>query len=467
MIRLFLKNSLTYSIGSILTRGIGILLVPVYTNYLTPLEYGVIDLFIILASIVNLTIALEINQAVVRFYQDVENENDKIQYVSTAFFFTIFAYVIFLLISFVFSDAFTIWLLDDLKYQNVFLLAALAIFTSGIFYFSHGQLAWQVMPKHSSIVSVIHIVIVVGISVYLLVIEGVKIESIFIGQIIGNIVGIAISIYFTSNSYKAIFVYDKLQEMIRFSFPLVFSSLSIFIALFIDRLSIKYFLGLDELGVYGIAYRFAAVTGLVLVGFQSSLTPLIYKYYKEKETPRHISVLFELFMAFMIFVVVGSILFSKEVVILMSAKEFYSASSVIPLLVIAIFFTNMYIFMPGLEIEKKIKIIAIISIFGAILNASLNILLIPVYGINGAAFATLISAIITFIVRARMSQKYYLIQFKWGGCALGFFIAIISSYLLVNSFDGMGVFSISVKVLFLLILTLVIIVLKKEVLQKI
>lgn len=469
MLKAFFKNSFIYTIGTVLTRGIGILLVPIYTRYLTPAEYGVIDLFIILTSIISLTIALEIHQAVVRFYQETENEKMKIQYVSTAFLFTIFVYVIYLCISINFSNTFTIWLLDDIKYKSVFLLATLATFTSGLFYFTSGQLKWQIMPKQSVLVSIINVIIVSSIAVYLIVIKNMKVESIFIGQIVGNSVGIVLSLYYTKKSYQFVFVYEKFKELIHFSYPLVFSSVAIFIALFIDRIAIKYFLGFEELGIYGLAYRFAAVTSLVMIGFQSSLSPLIYKHYKEKETPENIVKLFEVFWLFVILVTAGSILFSKELIVLMSTKDFYTASPIIPLLVMAVFFTNMYIFIPGLSIAKKTKIIATISILGAILNTGLNFLLIPLFGIEGAGFATLTSAVIIFVLRVKMSQKYYLVPFKWIKIIFCFLIVISSSYSVIYFFDRITLLSISLKVIFILILIGIssFVLIEKEDLQKI
>ena len=172
-----MKNSFIYTIGTVFTRGIGILLVPIYTRYLTPSEYGVIDLFIILTSLISLTIALEIHQAVVRFYQDTEDEDEKMKYVSTAFIFTVFVYMIYLIISFSFSDIFTLWLLDDIKYKSIFLLATFSVFTSGLFYFTSGQLKWQIMPKQLVTVSIVNVTIVASITVYLLVIEKMKIEE--------------------------------------------------------------------------------------------------------------------------------------------------------------------------------------------------------------------------------------------------------------------------------------------------
>lgn len=449
MIKAFFKNSFIYTIGTVLTKGIAIILVPIYTRYLTPSEYGIIDLFMILSSIISLTIALEIHQAVVRFYQDSENEEDKIQYVSSAFLFSIFVYSVYFVISFLFSDFFTILILDDVKYQNIFLLASGAIATGGLFYFTSGQLKWQILPKQSIVVSILHVIIVASVAVYLLVVEDMKLQSIFIGQICGNIMGIFISIYFAKKSYRFIFVYQKFKEMISFSYPLVFSGISVFIALYIDRIIIKELLGLDELGIYGLAYRFAAVASLVMIGFRSSLSPLIYKHYKEEQTPKHIAKLFNGFVVFALFVVAGSILFSKEVVIVMSTKEFYSAWILIPPLVMAVFFGNMYIFAPGIGLAKKTKTIALISTISAIVNTILNYILIPIFGLQGAAIATLLSSMAIFSLYVYTSNKYYNITYGWYKKILIFLTVLIIAYFTNILFGSISLESMITKSLIL------------------
>jgi len=445
MIKTFFKNSLIYTIGTILNRGIGIILIPIYTRYLSPSEYGVIDLFMILASIISLTIALEIHQAVVRYYQDTTDEIQKMQYVSSAFIFSIFVYSSYFMISYIFSDTFTMLLLDDAKYENVFLLASGAIATSGLFYFTSGQLRWQILPKESVIVSVVHLLVVAFIAVYLLAIQGMKVESIFIGQIFGNIFGIVFSIYYSKKSYKLVFIFEKLKKMVSFSYPLVFSGVSIFITLYIDRIAIKELLGLKELGIYGIAYRFAGVASLVMIGFQSSLTPLIYKHYKEDHTPKNIAKLFDGFVILAFFVISGSILFSKEVIVLMSTSEYYTAAGIIPPLVMAVFFSNMYIFSPGMSIANKTKMIATISLVGAIINTMLNYTMIPIFGLIGASFATLISAVFVFYIHVVLSNKYYNIHYGFIKKILIFLFILGMSYLTNSLYTDISISSVVIK----------------------
>lgn len=452
MVKDFLKNSFIYTLGTVLTRGMVIFLVPIYTRYLSPQEYGIIDLFMIVGTVIGYIIALEITQAIARYYQEGKNLSEKLEYVSTAFWFTLIMYLFYFIVSVVYSETFTIWLLEDIEYQNIFILASLAIVTNGILYFTQSQLKWQIQSKDSVIVGFINVLVVASIAIYLLVVEGLKLESIFIGQIIGNIIASLIAIYYARFSYGFAFCFTKLKEMISFSSPLVLSSVGFFIAMYIDRIAINDLLGLEELGIYGIAYRFASIAALVMIGFQSSLVPLVYKHYKEENTPQNVSKIFNLFCLFALFVFAGTIIFSQEVLVLLTTEAYYGASSLIAILVLATFFSQMYIFAPGIGIAKKTKLSAAITLSGAVINTILNYTLIPMFGVIGATYATLTSSVIIFFVYTFVSFKYYPIPYQTKKILFSFFVIGVSAYGMLDIFDQISFFSILVKVFYLLLI---------------
>jgi O-antigen/teichoic acid export membrane protein len=450
VIKSFIKNSAIYTIATVLTRGIAIFLVPIYTRYLTPAEYGMIDYFMILASIINLTIALEISQAVVRYYQDAVGIEEKRNYVATAFIFTIFVYVLYFITSFVFASELSYLFLDDEHMSALFMIASGAIATNGIFYFVQNQLKFEIRPKDFAVVSIANVIVLACVAIYLLVVVGMKVESIFIAQIIANIVSSMMALYMSRQSYGVIFIYSKFKEMVSFSYPLVFSGVAVFVAMYIDRIAIKDLLGLEELGIYGLAYRFASIAGLVMIGFQSSLMPLVYKHHQEENTPKDISKIFNIFSLFALFVVAGSIVFSREIIILFTTESFYGASSLIAILVMAVFFSNMYIFAPGIGIAKKTKLTAFIMTLGALLNLILNYTLIPIMGINGSAMATLTSAMVIFLLYVIIAYKYYPIPYKTKELLIAFVLVLTSGYLVENTFVGISFLSIIVKIVYLL-----------------
>ena len=447
MKREFLKSSAVYVIGSVLTRGIYIFLIPVFTRYLSPGEYGVMDLFVAIAAIVNLTIALEIAQAVARFYQEAGRQNPaaRMEYTSTAFWFTLLVNAVYFLVTFIFAEQIAVFLLESAQYRNIVILANGSIAAGGVFYFVLNQLKAQLQPRDSVVVSIVNALVVATLASYFLIVNNWKVEGVFASQIVSFILGSLVAVYFARGNYRLVFSFPKLKEMIGFSFPLVFSGIAIFVTLYIDRIAIKGLLGLEALGVYGLAYRFASIAGLVMVGFQSALTPLVYKYYKEEQTPLDIAKLFDGFIILALLVSIGAILFSREVVVLMAAEQFHAAEGLVALLVMAILLGNMYIFTPGLAIAKKTKTITFISIAGALLNVILNYTLIPVYGLIGAAAATLVSAALSFVLYVVLSDKSYSVPFRWKAILLSTVVSIVLGVGLKFGFSSISLLGIAIK----------------------
>ncbi|WP_263833680.1 oligosaccharide flippase family protein [Sulfurospirillum oryzae] len=450
MIKIFLNSSFIYMIGA-LSRGVTILLVPLYTRFFSPAEYGIIEIFAVLGSFVSLTVALEISQAVARFYHEILDIKEKISYVSTALIFSFLAYMSYLLFSFIFADYLVILFLDNISYKNIFYFANIAIVTSGLFYFLQNQLKWQMQATDFVISGIIQLFSTAGITIYLLAIYNMGLQAVFLGQILGNLLSMLWSWYNARENYYLIFSLKHLHKMLSFSFPLIFSSIAVFVALYVDRILIREILGLEKLGIYGVAYRFASIVGILLVGVNSSLTPLIYKHYNEDSTPFNISKIFNIFSLCALLLISCSLLFSKEIIFLFTTEKYYSAMVLITPLIISLFFSNMYVFTPGLSLFKKTKLIAFISILSAFINVILNYIFIYFLDLYGATIGGMIGSIIIFIIHMKFSQKYYMIPFDWNRIMFCFFLTCVGGYSMQIIFDKITMLNILLKIGYLVL----------------
>jgi O-antigen/teichoic acid export membrane protein len=425
MFKQFFKDSAVYGLSSILSRGISVILLPIYTRVFSPADYGNIEILTVTAALVNLTVALEISQGVARHYSDAETKRDKIAYASTALWFTVFMYSVFVVITFLLSKPLSKWILETSYHQNILRIWALSSLTNGIFYILQNQLRWQLQSKHYSITSIVYTLASAGMTVFLILVLDYGVIGVFYGLIAGGITGSLLALIFAKGSYKLIFDWHKCKEMLSFAAPLVPSSIAVFVSLYIDRIAIKELMTFDDLGLYGIGFRFASVVGILLIGFQSALTPLIYSNYQKPNTPDELSRIFSYFLALTLPFILGLAVFSNEILIIFTTPEYYSASQVIPLLAVAILLSNMYIFAPGLSIAKKTKLIATINIISAVVNTVLNFTLIPFLGISGAALATLISHLLAFSLYMIISQRFYFVPHKWKKIIISTIIVVI------------------------------------------
>jgi O-antigen/teichoic acid export membrane protein len=139
------------------------------------------------------------------------------------------------------------------------------------------------------------------------------------------------------------------------------------------------------------------------------------------------------------FAVVGVSLFSFEIIkVIASSRIYWDAVVIVPVLALSIFFINMKeVTVYGLHIAKKTKIIGIIVVFSTFLSLALNILLIPVWDITGAAVATLITQFIYWFACYYFSQKSFFVPYEIGKISLMLVIGAVLSFtgLILNGMD--------------------------------
>lgn len=434
MLKRFFKDSAIYLIPSIISRGISLFLVPLYTRVLSPADYGTFDLLIVFAGIINLTIALEVSQGVARFYAESVNLKQKMLYASSAFWFTLLVYILFVIITILNSNTFSLLILGRNGLVPIFKIGMIYICINGIFYLIQNQFRWELKSKEYAIVSLVNSLSTALVSIWLA--YGLKfgLEGLLVGMLTGSISGTLLGVFWLRKSFQFRFEFNHLKEMLSFSTPLVLSGMAVWLSQYIDRIMIKHYLSMEQLGLFGVGYRIASIVGLVMIGFQGALTPLIYNNYTKEDTPKQIADIFRIFITAALYFFLLLTFFSIDILKVFTTVDYYNAKSVVIFLVPAMLFANMYIFAPGIGISKKSHYLIWINLSGALINFSLNIILIPLLGIMGAGIATMIGYFIVFIMYMTISQKLYFVPHKWKSIGYSIITAALMSWV-VNYFE--------------------------------
>ena len=413
MLKSFLKDSIIYFVPSIISRGISLFLVPLYTRVLKPADYGSLDLLSVFASIINLTIALEISQGVARYFAAEKNKDKKVIYASSAFWFTLFCYSLFAFLMLIKSNYFSSLIMGQKGLEIAYKIGIVNIWINGLFYLIQNQFRWELRSKEFAFISLLMSLTTAGVSIWLTYGLSLGINGLLLGMFSGSFLGTLLGLILLRKTFRFCFEKSYLFEMLKFSVPLVFSGVAVWVSLYVDRLLISHFLTINDLGLYGIGYRLASVAGLIMVGFQSALTPLIYTYHKEKDTPQQIERIFRLFLVVAMLFFLFISLFSLDILKIFTTPSFYGGWLVVVYIVPAILLANMYIFAPGISIAKKNNYLIWINVVGAILNLLLNSIFIPFLGIEGAGLATLLSYLAIFVTYMYFSQRFYFVPHNW------------------------------------------------------
>lgn len=453
MLKYFFRDSLIYAIPGVLSRGIWFFLLPLLAHYLTPSEMGVVELFTIFFVILRIVLSLEITQAVARFLPEAPSKTDKVLYGSTAFWFTAFMFLLCLTLCLLFPAIISKFLFGSRSYSREIMLSGFSMFTAALFVAVQNQLRWVCDATGAAFAAVIMSLGTAITVVFCLTFLNLTVASILFGELVGSALGLAFALRTARKSVPIVFQFSgrKLIELLKFSYPLVLSAGAVYIMIVADRLVINSILGTDAVGIYSIAAKIASAVTLVTGLVQSSINPLVMNSYKKKDTPAEIELIFSLVIFLLLSILLGLALFSRDIVLLLADEKFIAAAPLVLGVSSAAALLNLYYFAPGLGIAMKTKTIAAIYILIAALNVSLNFTLVPVYGLDGAMYATILAAVLQVLCVFSLGCRVYpipyrLLRYLSAVCVFTFLICVFDqevSYIrAVILFSGIALFGV-------------------------
>lgn len=424
MLRELARDSLVYGVAAVLARFAGFLLLPIYARVLAADEIGAVDLIALALALAQVTVALEVSQGFSRFFAERTDEAGRSRLAATATAFTVIAYTAFVLVGLIGAQFFADVLLGG-KYVDAVRVAVGTAWFAGLLQLVLNQLRYQLRPRAYASINVLSIL--VSAAAAILFVVGFKLgpTGVLAGQLIGAAVALAVALRFTGGIARPSLHLPDLGEMLRFSLPLVPSSLGVIVLISIDRVVINQSLSLGDVGVFGVAYRIAQLTSIVMLGVQLALTPLIYQRYLDPATPAALARIFRLFAAGAIMLWMGLAAFAPLIVQVLATDRYLPAVPLVPFLAGAVILSAAQVFAPGLSLAMRTSTIAAINIGGAVLNTVLNVLLVPRFGLVAAAASTLISTIMVFALNAALGQRSYRVPFAWAKIGGALAVAVV------------------------------------------
>jgi len=377
-LRKTVKHTAIYSLGNLSTKIIGLILLPLYTSYLTTSEYGILAILEVTSQFFVTIVGLGISSGMMRWYAVETSEAKKKSIV-----FTVLSTLVALMINRVAFD------LLRLKERSLFFIVL-------------------VIVKFTSILL---------LNIYFIVYMEYGVKGIIISQVLGNALIIAGTSMFLLKNLRFSFDHKILREILSFSVPLVFSTVSTMALALSDRYLIKYFLDYSEVGIYSLGYKIASVINLFLIqSFLLGFSPLAYKIFNHPGAKPYFAKITTYFVYALLGLSLVLIFFSKEVIMVFASSndDYLLAYNVIPLLCLAFVFRGInYIVSMGLHYVKKTKYTAYIVFSVAVLNILLNLFMIPAFGINGAAIVSVLANFSMMVMFYIYSQRYYPIQYEF------------------------------------------------------
>ena len=200
-----------------------------------------------------------------------------------------------------------------------------------------------------------------------------------------------------------------LKPMLKYSIPLIPTTVFWWITSVSDRYMVNEIIGSDANGLYAVSYKLPTVLTLVSTMFMQAwqYSAVVEDKGDKSEHAKFFETVWKSFQAVMFLCGAGIIAFTKPMMKILTASEFYGAWKYDPLLAIAMVFTAFTSFMGTVYTLNKNSMMSFLTAFiGAGSNIALNLLLIPRIGVQGAAIAPVASYMLVFVVRCVSVKRY-------------------------------------------------------------
>jgi O-antigen/teichoic acid export membrane protein len=415
------KDTAIYGISTIVGRFLGFLLVPFYTNVLNTSDFGVYSNVYAYLAFLNIVFIYGMDAAFMK-YTSIAGNSDKKKTFSTAYIFVFFSSLLLAVILFLLKNPFTALMEIPGNFYHLTQYVILILIFDTLSLIPFANLRLERKAGKFTAIKFANIVVNIALNLILVLKFKLGIEAIFIANLAASVVSFVLLL--PDILRKLTFRIDSflLKKMLWFAIPYLPASIAAMIVQVVDRPVVLAMTNSSTLGIYQANYKLGIFMMLFVSMFQYAWQPFFLNNAKEKNAKELFSKILTLFMIVSSLIWIVLTLFVDDFARLeiyhhktIIGREYLSGLVIVPIILLGYLFNGIYYnFQAGIYIEEKTKYFPYVTGAGALINVVVNVLLIPVLGIIGAALATLASYIVMAAGLFFFSQKYYKINYEYG-----------------------------------------------------
>lgn len=408
------KDSLIYGLGNAILKILALVTAPIFTRIFVPAEYGIISLIASIISFLSLFLLFGMDNAVfVSFYQ---YKKEKKKVLSSAFWFLFFWGFLLVIPASFFGNQISLLAFKTTSYRIIFLITFWTAYLTLLISFAKVVFRLYFRAKTFAIVSIFNAIVVTGLMILFVLYFKNGLVGYFLGSLIGTFLTAVIALYLIRADLKLAFSRKRLKEMIIFGAWVLPASLAFFVFDLSDRFFVSHYRGLTELGLYAIGINIASLIVFFSFAFGQAWSPQVMKMYfsSRKIYNQFVPRFFIYYLIFFFSLAALISLFGQEILKIFATEKFFGATVVIaPLALAMVFAATNQVTSLGINIARKAKYFSFYTALAAALNIILNFLLIPKFGMVGAAWATAISYLFLTISYFVISQRFIFLKLDW------------------------------------------------------
>src|SRR5699024_1234611 len=408
-----LENSFLYTFSSLTVKATGFLLLPLYTFFLTPDDYGIVNLINSFLQMALYIVSMSLGSGIVRFYLDYKDNQEQLKrYLGSVILFVIVSSGLFTVLGFIFKDILINTLFDGLAFYPYVFIALVTMSFLTLHKIHQDIMQAMQLGRKLSLVNLSVFFLIAAFNVFFIVVLKLCATGMLLAQLILHVGYIFYMIYDLKKHRLFMFAFDIkiLWNALKYSVPLMPHNLSTRIASFASRVFLNIGGTATVVGLYSVGLRFGQLIDTVQSSVNKAFRPWFFEMMEKgvKDSKKQIVDLSTLLLTLysLVYMVIG--LFSQEAILIMTSKKYVMAWTVIPILVVGYSVKSIYYFYVNILFYYKslAKKIFLSTLAGSFADVILAFLLIPGLVMYGAAVAFLLAKIIVVIIVYLMAREH-------------------------------------------------------------
>jgi O-antigen/teichoic acid export membrane protein len=398
--------------GNVLSQALAFFVLPVFTRYLTPDDYGILSYTGSITSFLLILSTLSLNSFILRHYFEIQTEQKRKELFGTIFIFIVSINIILLYIEFLIFPHALKWLNIKIPFHPYFKIALVINFLEvtaivPLVYYRVTRKAWQYFWLTSS-----RAVLIVLVGLVLVIGYDMGVMGRYYGSFFANTLFLVIYLTVIFKVARPSFDLSTIKKGLRFSLPLLPAAFASIAIISSDRIILERYVSLSQIGIYSVGVTLGTVLLIVVRSFYLAVEPEIYDSFNSNGFEEKVVRLKNYFLYAVLFIGSIIIIFSREIVATMAADRFYESYKIIPFFVTGTIFRGAEILV-GTTLFALNKTIYQPIIVGAALMVNIigNLALVPFMGILGAAVSSTMSFAVLYVVSVYITNKFS--EIRW------------------------------------------------------
>jgi O-antigen/teichoic acid export membrane protein len=410
------RHTLVYGAGILLAKAVSFAMLPIYTRFLTPSDYGVMELIEMTLDVVAILAGARVAVGIFRYYHKAGSDAERDAVISTALMVLSASYTLVGILTFLSADLLSELVFQTPQHATLIRLAAGSLACSSL---TIAPLTYIRVRERSTLfvlTQLAQVTLQVGLNLLLLVHFQLGIRAVFISGLVTKlVVGVALAGYLISRVGLR-FSRSSTRDLLRYGIPLIGMELATFIATFGDRYFLNAAADVATVGIYALAYQFGfLVAAIGYIPFEMIWEPVRFSVAKRPDRDELYARAFIYLNLMLITTALAITLFVDEVLRVMTTPGFYPAARYVPVIVIAYVLQGWVGLQDvGIHVRERTEFITLANWASAITALVGYALFVPPFLAMGAAGVTVAAFAVRYLGCYWISQQLWRVEYRWG-----------------------------------------------------